>query len=108
TANSGNTDNRRIYNVTNPQTAAFGGPVFSGITDQATNANSVYNALQAELRTTLSHGLMMTHSYTWSHAIDDASGLRVSSNVYNFGRDRGNSEFDVRHRYVGSLIYEFP
>ena len=108
TANSGNTDNRRIYNVTNPQTAAFGGPVFSGITDQATNANSLYNALQAELRTTLSHGLMMTHSYTWSHAIDDASGLRVNSNPYNFHNDRGNSEFDVRHRYVGSLIYEFP
>jgi hypothetical protein len=52
----------------------------------------------------------MTHSYTWSHSIDDASGLRVNTtgNIYNRLGDRGNSEFDIRHLYVGSVIYDLP
>ncbi len=110
TATSGNTDLRRVYNLGNPQNAAFGGAVFAGITDQATAANSNYNALQAELRTNSWRGLTMTHSYTWSHSIDDASGLRTSGtgNIYNRRLDRGSSEFDLRHRYVGSLIYDLP
>src|SRR5579883_143774 len=109
-ASTANTDERRIYNLGNPQDAAYGGAVFGGITNQASAANSNYNALQLELRTNLWHGLLMTHSYTWSHAIDDASGLRVNStgNVYNRRADRGNSEFDIRHQYVGSAIYELP
>jgi hypothetical protein len=95
----------------NPQNDAFGGAVFSGITFQSTSANSNYNSLQAALRTRQWHGLQMSHSYTWSHAIDDASGLRQASgqgNVYNRALDRGNSEFDVRHSYVGSVIYDLP
>jgi len=109
-ATSGNTNLRRIYNLGNPQDAAYGGAVFAGITDQASAANSNYNALQAELRTSVWHGLLMTHSYTWSHAIDDASGLRVNDtgNLYNRQFDRGNSEFDIRHQYIGSVIYEAP
>jgi hypothetical protein len=109
-ASAGNTDSRRIYNLGNPQAAAYDGAVFSGITDQASAANSNYNALQLELHTNLWHGLLMTHSYTWSHAIDDASGLRVSStgNIYNRQFDRGSSEFDIRHQYAGSVIYELP
>jgi hypothetical protein len=50
----------------------------------------------------------MVHSYTWGHAIDDASGLRVTSNSLNARLGRGNSEFDVRHRYSGSLIWDVP
>ena|SRR5579885_3290203 len=50
----------------------------------------------------------MMHSYTWSHSIDDASGLRVSSNSLNAQLDRGNSEFDVRHRYSGAILYQLP
>ena len=109
-ASTANTDARRVYNLGNPLNAAYGGAVFSGITDQQSGANSNYSALQAELRTNLTHGLLMTHSYTWSHAIDDASGLRVNStgNVYSRSFDRGNSEFDIRHQYVGSAIYALP
>jgi hypothetical protein len=56
---------------------------------------------------------MTTHAYTWSHAIDTGSGLRTGAgagqgNIYNRAFDRGNAEFDVRHRYVGTLVYELP
>lgn len=109
-ANSGNTDARRIFNLTHPQSAAYGGTVFAGITDQTTAGNSNYNSLQAELRTNAWHGLTMSHSYTYSHSIDNGSGLRVNGtgNIYNRGADRGNSEFDLRHRYIGSVIYDLP
>jgi hypothetical protein len=92
----------------NPLDPAFGGAVFGGITDQLTDANSIYNALQVDLNKRFSHGLQMLHSYTWGHSIDNASGLRVSSNSFNAGLDRGNSEFDVRHRYSGSVVYDLP
>jgi hypothetical protein len=108
TASSLNTDTRRIYNLGNPLDAAFGGAVFGGITDQLTDAMSIYNSLQVDLRKRFSHGFQMLHSYTWGHAIDNASGLRVTSNSLNSRLDRGNSEFDVRQRYVGSLMWQSP
>jgi hypothetical protein len=113
TATTGNTNLRRRYNLGNPQDAAFGGAVFGGITDQLTDANSIYSSLQASLTKRFSRGLMTTHAYTWSHAIDEGSGLRTGTaagqgNIYNRAFDRGNSEYDVRHRYVGSVVYELP
>ena len=109
-ASTANTNVRRRYNIGNPQSAAYGGAVFAGITDQLTDANSIYSAFQASLTKRLSKGLSMQHSYTWGHAIDEGSGLRTAGNgnIYNRSFDRGNAEFDVRHRYVGSFTYELP
>jgi hypothetical protein len=55
----------------------------------------------------------MTHAYTWGHAIDNASGIRANDNgapgrIDNSRLDRGNSEQDVRHRYVMTYQYELP
>ena len=36
---------------------------------------SNYNALQFQVRKRLSFGLQLTASYTWSHALDEQSGL---------------------------------
>ncbi|HEV2860318.1 MAG TPA: TonB-dependent receptor [Pyrinomonadaceae bacterium] len=59
-------------------------------------------------------------AYTLSHSIDNAadpidaqtgerSFPRDSSGfVGGFASDRGNSGFDVRHRFVGSMVYEIP
>lgn len=112
-ATTGNINQRRRFNLGNPQTAAFGGAVFGGITTQLTDSNSNYSALQAGLTKRFNNGFSMTHAYTWSHAIDEGSGLRTGSgagngNVYDRRFDRGDSEFDVRHRYVGSFVYEIP
>lgn len=110
-ATTGNTDPRRVFNRNNPQDAQFGGAVFRGITDQLTDANSNYNSLQIAVTKRFSHGFEMSHAYTWGHSIDNASGLRVSSrsdNAINPRADRGNSEQDVRHRYVLSYRWEFP
>lgn len=100
--------NRGVYNINNPQDAAYGGAVFGGITAQLTDATSSYNSLQLSLEKRISHGLTLTNAYTWAHCIDTGSGLRVNSNPFSAKYDRGNCDTDVRHRYVGSVVYELP
>ncbi len=107
-ANSGNADSRRIYNQNNPQDEQYGGAVFGSITDQLSDANSNYSSLQVMLTKRLSKNFQMSHAYTWGHAIDNVSGLRGVSNVVSSSYDRGNSDFDVRHRYVATYVYELP
>lgn len=62
-------------------------------------------------------GLRLTSEYTWGHTIDNLSStLSESSNNYNLGLldpfdpelDRGDSDFDVRHRFVTSGIWNAP
>jgi carboxypeptidase family protein/TonB-dependent receptor-like protein len=99
---------RGPYNLNNPQDAAFGGAVFGGLSAQLTDANSSYNSLQLSLEKRTSYGLTLTNAYTYAHCIDDASGLRVNSNPFSSKYDRSNCDTDVRHRYVGSVIYQLP
>jgi len=108
TATTFNEPQRDVYNLNNPQDAAFGGAVFGGLTDQLTDATSSYNSLQLSLEKRFARGLQVTNSYTYAHCIDDASGLRVTSNPFSALYDRGNCDTDVRHRYVGSVIYALP
>jgi hypothetical protein len=103
-----NEPQRNVFNLNNPQDAAYGGAVFGGITDQLSDANSSYNSLQLSLEKRFSHGLQLTNAYTYAHCIDDASGLRVNSNPYSSTYDRGNCDTDVRHRYIGSVLYSLP
>jgi hypothetical protein len=102
-ATSGNTTARRIFNQGNPLGTPFG-----GITNQETSANSNYNSLQVTVSKRFSDGLYFQNAYTWSHCIDNASGLRSNVRWNNPGADRGNCDQDIRHRNVLSYIYEFP
>ncbi len=73
--------------------------------------NSSYNALWLTLQKRFSSGLQFNTSYTWSKSIDDNSrnvqGLVVQDS-YNLRGDRGLSDFDARHRWVLSGIYDLP
>jgi carboxypeptidase family protein/TonB-dependent receptor-like protein len=106
--NAGNADPRRIFNQNNPLNAAFGGAVFSNITNQETSAHSNYNSLQATLSHRFSDGFYFQNAYTWSHCIDNSSGLRSNTRFNNPSADRGNCDQDIRHRNVLSYIYELP
>jgi Carboxypeptidase regulatory-like domain/TonB-dependent Receptor Plug Domain len=107
-ATTQNEPQRNRYNINNPQNDAYFGAVFGGITDQLSDATSSYNSLQLSLEKRYSHGLTLTNAYTWPHCIDTGSGLRVNSNPFDARFDRGNCDTDVRHRYVGTVIYALP
>ncbi|MDE1177290.1 MAG: TonB-dependent receptor [Edaphobacter sp.] len=72
---------------------------------------STYNGLTAILRQQMNHGLSMNLSYTWSHNMDtsnDANGSGYLMNPYNIHADYGNSNWDIRHRFVATVLYELP
>ncbi|HJT01797.1 MAG TPA: TonB-dependent receptor [Terriglobales bacterium] len=79
------------------------------------NAFSNYNSLQARLQKRLTRGLQFEASYTYSHALDDASSANLGSFATGDFRDQrfpqmeyGNADFDIRHRFVLSYMYELP
>src|ERR1700682_3956510 len=79
----------------------------------ATNdGNSNYNALLVSLKRRFAHGMAYGVSYTWSHNIsdfvDNLTGGGFPQNAFNYAAERGDSMFDVRHRFVGYLTYELP
>ena len=77
---------------------------------------SAYNSLQTHYEKRFSHGLQVGASYTWAHSIDISSNANLgptqnNSDFRDFrfpGAEYGNSDFDVRHRFVLSSIYELP
>lgn len=86
--------------------------------------NSRYDSMQLRVTKTLTNkkwGLGQLQAfYTWGHSIDDAPDALVTgagdrslprdSSGYSggFQAERGDSSFDVRHRFVSNFIYELP
>ena len=87
-------------------------------TSQQTNNDgySRYNALLLKLEKRFSSGLSFLASYTYGHALDNASDANLgSAHAGDTFRDPrhesweyGNSDFDVRQRFVFSGIYDLP
>ena len=73
--------------------------------------NSLYNALWITATKRFSHNLQFNSSYTWSKSLDynslNSQNITVQ-NSYNLRADRGLSDFDARHRFVFSGIYDLP
>lgn len=74
---------------------------------------SNYNALQFSVKKLLSHGLMVNASYTFSHTLDEGSGL--SEGLFFNGNDPlnprtayGSSAFDRTHVFTISYLYQVP
>ena len=108
-----------------PSTAgSLGGPLFPAFGNltapglgsflMKSNSNSSYNSLQATLNKRFSHGLQMLLSYTWSHSLDYYSASNVSDitllpgDMVNEQHNYGSSDFDRRHRFVASYLYNLP
>lgn len=74
---------------------------------------STYNALQLQATKRMSHGLMVNASYTYSHSLDEGSGL--GAGLFFNGNDPlkprtayGSSDFDRTHVLTVSYVYQFP
>ncbi|HEX2270828.1 MAG TPA: TonB-dependent receptor, partial [Pyrinomonadaceae bacterium] len=81
------------------------------ITITRNRATSDYHALQTQFRRRLARNLQALASYTWSHSIDISSSdssIVAPVLLLDPQRDRGPSDFDVRHSFTGAVSYNFP
>jgi hypothetical protein len=80
--------------------------------DVVTNHDySNYNAFQFEFKQQLWHHLQVLATYTWSHALDNGSGVALPvpyHTVYNPDLDYGDSDFDVHDTFTNAVTYELP
>jgi hypothetical protein len=70
-----------------------------------------YNALQAHVDKRISHGVQAGISYTWSHALDEQSGLGLfynGNNALNLRSGYGSSDFDRTHVISINYSYQLP
>jgi len=91
------------------------GGTFFYVNQLETSANSGYNALQTSVSLRGFKNFSGQINYTWSHSIDNASdgqdyvaNATQPDNSYRTDFERGNSNFDIRQRFVAALSYEVP
>jgi hypothetical protein len=98
-------------------------PALGDIQWMENRVSASYKSLQMRLEKRFSQGLSAMVSYTLGEAITDApdhistsgGGAGIDTGVFrepqdgnNLRAERGPAEFDVRHRFVASYIWELP
>lgn len=90
-------------------------PNYGRVTAMLWQANSFYNALQADLAKHISHGIEFHAAYTWGRSIDTLSATVADDNYPNgmfnplfFDQrtTRGLSDFNVSQNFVVSYTWE--
>jgi hypothetical protein len=70
-----------------------------------------YESLAMIYRQQVWRGFSGRLSYTWSHTLDvstDSNGGGAPMDPYNWRADYGNSNWDLRHRFVAGVVYDLP
>ncbi len=90
-------------------------PEFTRIQEIGNVAEAKYHSLAVKLTRRLDNGLSILGGYTLSKSRDNGSGIRTLNgdqlfpqNSECFECEWGLSVFDVRHRFVSSILYELP
>ena len=90
-------------------------PEFTKVQEIGNVAEAKYNSLAVKLTRRLHKGLSVLGGYTFSKSTDNGSGIRTLNgdplfpqNSFCFECEWGLSVFDVRHRFVSSILYELP
>lgn len=101
----------RPFPALSPNSPISPGVPLQNITFREGTGNSNYNALWVTANKRIGKGLQFNASYTFSKSIDynsqSSQGVTVQDS-YNLRGDRGLSDFDARHRFVISGLYELP
>ncbi|HYR88228.1 MAG TPA: carboxypeptidase regulatory-like domain-containing protein [Terriglobia bacterium] len=101
----------RPFPVLSRSSPILPGTPLGNITEVESSGNSNYNALWVTANRRLARGFQFNTSYTWSKSFDyNSLSLQgvVVQNSYDLRGDRGLSDFDARHRFVASAIYDLP
>ena len=102
TGNGGRVLNRAEFDNRQAATANFG-----------SLGTGKYDALQAKLEHRFSQGFQMNFAYTWAHSRaytnpDSAAGTQGFAIPWEYGRNYGPSDLDIRHNFQWTGIYESP
>lgn len=87
---------------------------YSAIAETDPANNSSYNALQVTLNRRMRNHFSLMANYTWSKSLDYVSGDPGNVTSYNLSdqttihRDHGLSTLSQAHRFVASVLYQFP
>jgi hypothetical protein len=87
--------------------------VFGSIVQNADANNANYNALQATLTRSFSHGFSLLASYVWSKSMDitsiDPANITLTlSDQTNLKRDYGRSDYLIPNDFFTSYIWSLP
>ncbi|NOT47078.1 MAG: TonB-dependent receptor [Acidobacteria bacterium] len=84
---------------------------FAEVDYKTSGGDDTYNALQFSLQRSFRTGLTMNMQYTFGKSKGTTAGsneARTSSQLENFEADRGRNNFDIRHTFNISALYELP
>ncbi|MBM3802809.1 MAG: TonB-dependent receptor [Acidimicrobiia bacterium] len=87
------------------------GPNLGFLDVSESRGTSNYHALQLSYNKRYSEGFTVLTSYTWARSIDLWSVGRYrlgTPNPNNLNLNRGRSQFDLSHAYVGSFVWDLP
>jgi hypothetical protein len=104
-------DGVRPYPALSTSSPILPGTRLGNITQVEGSGNSSYNAVWITATRRLASNLQFDCSYTWSKSLDNNSfstGGVVAQDSYDLGGSRGRSDFDARHRFIFSFIYDLP
>jgi hypothetical protein len=103
----------KLIRIVNQNFILRNNPAFNAVFFPQPDVNSNFNALNAELTRRMSRGLQFTANYRFSKSIDQLSyeGPGAVTNQtfpQNNRTERGPSDFDVKHYFVLSSLYDLP
>jgi hypothetical protein len=106
--------NGTVLNVNGSPVVPY--PDLGPIEFRENNGNSMYNGLEASVQKRFGRGLSFGAGYNFSKSIDESQEHLASGGTGSFtqnaknvlGERRGPSDFDVRHSFGASMLYELP
>ena len=87
------------------------GDRFAEIDYKTSGGRITTTRLQTTLNRRFSTGLSLGTQYTWAHTIGNSGGsneANTAGNPYDFKADHGNNNFDIRHSFNLTALYELP
>lgn len=84
---------------------------YAEIDYKTSGGDDSYNALQLSLARRFQQGLTLNAQYTYASSKGTSAGsneARTSAQLDNFEADRGRNNFDIRHSFNLSALYDLP
>lgn len=88
---------------------------YAEIDDKTSGGHDTYRALQVTLGRRFNTGLTLNSQYTWARSFGNTSGSNEARTAANnaratseFDYDEGRNNFDIRHAFNLSALYDLP